>query len=92
MKWPRSELDFSVSPEVNSSGAVSPAARATASSTPVTSPEKAVGRTIEKITRQRGAPRASADSRSAPGTSRRITSAERVTIGSIRRARATEPL
>src|SRR5262249_37710162 len=50
--------------DVNSSGAVSPAARATASSDPVTRPGRAVGRTMRKMTFHRGAPSASADSRS----------------------------
>ena len=77
---------------MNSSGAVSPAARATASSTPVTIPGSAVGSTTLKITRQRGAPSASADSRSAAGTSSRITSAERMTTGSISSESAIEPL
>ena len=77
---------------MNSSGAVSPAARATASSTPVTMPGSAVGRTMLKITFQRGAPSASADSRSPAGTSSRITSAERITTGSISSDSASEPL
>src|SRR5919206_4288322 len=44
---------------VNSSGAVSPAPRATASIEPVTRPGSAVGSTTRTITRQRGAPSAS---------------------------------
>ncbi len=77
---------------MNSSGAVSPAARAIASSMPVTIPGSAVGSTTLPITRQRGAPSASADSRRAPGTSSSITSAERITTGSISSASASEPL
>ena len=92
MKPPRLDVVLSVAAAVNSNGAVSPAARATASSTPVTIPGSAVGSTTLKITRQRGAPSASADSRSPEGTSSRITSAERITIGSISSASAIEPL
>ena len=54
--------------------------------------EAAVGSTTLKTTRQRGAPSASADSRSELGTSSRITSAERITIGSISSESASEPL
>ena len=92
MKPPKPNSVFIVAPAVNKSGAVSPAARAIARSTPVTRPGKAVGSTILNITRQRGAPRAKADSRKAPGTSRRTTSAERVTTGSIKSANAKAPL
>src|SRR6185312_12435224 len=56
MKPPKPNSVLIVAPAVNKSGAVSPAARAIAKSTPVTRPGKAVGRTILKITRQRGAP------------------------------------
>ena len=76
---------------VNSSGAVSPAARAIASSEPVIRPGSAVGRTTRRITRQRGAPSASAASRSESGTSTSTTSDERVTTGSISSASATDP-
>ena len=54
-------------------------------------PGSAVGRTIVPTTRQRGAPSASADSRSPSGTRLRITSAERTTTGSISSERAIEP-
>ena len=76
---------------VNSSGAVSPAARATASSEPVTRPGSAVGSTMRKTTRQRGAPSASAASRRLSGTRLSTTSAVRVTTGSMSSARATDP-
>ncbi len=76
---------------VNSSGAVSPAARATASSAPVSSPARAVGSTTRTTIRQRGDPRARAASRRESGTRSRTTSAERVTTGSMSSARATEP-
>ena len=83
---------FIVAPAVNSSGAVSPAARAIASRMPVSRPGSAVGSTILKITFQRGAPSASADSRSEPGTSSSTTSAARVTTGSISSDSAKAPL
>ena len=51
----------------------------------------ALGSTIRAAIRQRGAPSASAASRKESGTSSSTTSAERVTIGSIRSASATEP-
>src|SRR3954454_692868 len=76
---------------VNSSGAVSPAARATASRMPVMRPDTAVGSTTLNTTRQRGAPSASAASRNESGTSSSTTSEARVMIGSISSARAMEP-
>src|SRR3954471_10134910 len=91
IRWLTSVCAPRTNAAVNSSGAVSPAARATASSDPVTMPGSAVGSTIRKITFQRGAPRASAASRRESGTRFRTTSAERVTIGSISSASATEP-
>src|SRR3954449_12130458 len=76
---------------VNRSGAVSPAARATASSEPVIRPGSAVGTTMRNTTRQRCAPRASAASRSDSGTRLSTTSAARATIGSISSASAIDP-
>ena len=77
---------------VKSSGAVSPAARATASSDAGDDARAAPsGSTTRATTRQRGAPSASAASRSESGTSSSTTSAERVTTGSISSASATEP-
>jgi hypothetical protein len=76
---------------VNSSGAVSPEARAIASSAPVIRPETAAGSTIRSATFQRGAPSASAASRSESGTSSSTTSDERTTTGSISSASATAP-
>ena len=64
-------------------GAVSPQARATASITPVTIPGSAVGSTIRRIVFHLGVPSAYEPSRSAVGTSRSISSVERVTVGSI---------
>ena len=46
---------------------------------------------MRPTTRQRGAPSASAASRNESGTSVSTTSAERVTIGSMSRASASEP-
>jgi hypothetical protein len=76
---------------VKSSGAVSPAARAIARSAPVMRPGSAVGRTMRKAMRQRGAPSASAASRSVSGTVLSTTSEARVTTGSISSASAIEP-
>src|ERR1700685_3610911 len=91
MNWPRLKWVSCVEAAVSSSGAVSPAARATPSSTPVTIPGSAVGTTMLRITRQRGAPSASADSRNAPGISSSTTSAERITTGSISSESAAGP-
>src|SRR3954469_12148095 len=91
MRWLRSPFTPSTNAAVKSSGAVSPAARATASREPVTMPGSAVGRTMRNTTFQRGAPSASAASRSELGTRFSTTSAERVTTGSISSASATEP-
>ena len=77
---------------VNRSGAVSPAPRAIASSEPVIRPGRAAGRTTFSVTSQRGAPSASAASRSESGTSSSTTSAERATTGSISSASASAPL
>src|SRR3954447_7500727 len=76
---------------VNSNGAVSPAARATASITPVRIPGMAVRMTTEITVRQVGTPSASAASRSEPGTSRRISSVVRMITGIIRTPSATLP-
>src|SRR3954447_17862970 len=76
---------------VNSSGAVSPAARATASIVPVMIPGRAVGSTTRQTTCQRGAPSARAASRNEEGTSNSTTSAARATTGSARSASASEP-
>src|ERR1035441_789262 len=89
--WLRLAVAANAPAVVNRSGAVSPMPRATASSDPVTSPGSAVGSTTRVTTRQRGAPSASAASRSAPGTSSRTTSDARVTIGRISRDNAMEP-
>ena len=54
----RFELVDSTAPMVNSSGAVSPAARAMASSEPLTMPLTAAGSTTVSVTRDLVAPRA----------------------------------
>ena len=66
---------------VNSSGAVSPEIRATASSTPVTTPAFTARRRTIVATFQRGAPRANAASRKLLGTSASILSVVRTTTG-----------
>ena len=76
---------------VNSSGAVSPAARATASITPVRMPASPVRRTTDRTVRQAGTPRASDASRRSFGTSRMISSVVRMMTGIIRKASATLP-
>ena len=78
-------------PIVNSSGAVSPAARATASSAPLVMPGRAAGSTTVRVVRERLAPRARLASRRSSGTRRSISSVERMTIGSIRQASARAP-
>ena len=62
--------EFEAIDDVNSSGAVSPATRATPSIAPVISPPAADGSTIRRTIRQRAIPSATAASRSALGTSR----------------------
>jgi hypothetical protein len=76
---------------VNSSGAVSPEMRATATSAPVTIPAIAVRNTIVSDVRQRVYPSASAASRRADGTVSTISSVVRVTSGIIIAPSATPP-
>src|SRR5581483_1497504 len=64
------QFRFRAAPMVNSSG-------------PLTIPERAAGRTTVMIVRARLAPRARLASRRPAGTSRRISSVERMTIGSM---------
>ena len=66
---------------VNSSGAVSPLTRATASSRPVMTPLLAARSVIISETFQRGAPSAAAASRRLPGTRRSMFSVVRTTTG-----------
>ena len=76
---------------VNSSGAVSPATRATPSTAPVISPPIAVGSTMRVTIRQRRRPSASPASFSDPGTSASTSCAERATIGNSTIASASAP-
>ena len=76
---------------VKSSGAVSPATRASATRMPVRMPGSAAGTMTLKTARLRVAPRASAPSRRPPGTSRSNSSVVRTTIGIISKPRATPP-
>ena len=76
---------------MNSSGAVSPAARATASMMPVRMPGNPVRMTTDRTVRQVGIPSASEASRSEPGTSFRISSVVRMMTGTMMTASATLP-
>ena len=76
---------------VNSRGAVSPAARATARTVPVTIPPKAVGRMTPSTARHRLTPSAKQPSRNALGTSKRTSWAARATSGNMTMESATEP-
>ncbi len=73
---------------VSSTGAVSPAARATARIVAVTMPLEAVGRITPRIVRQRATPSASAASRSVPGTRRSDSILARAISGTSTIARA----
>src|SRR5439155_7494651 len=84
------KLMLAVAPATRITGAVSPAARAMASMTPVMMPGAAVGSTILRMVFHFGMPSAYAPSRSAVGTSRNISSADRTTVGSISTDRASE--
>ena len=82
---------FRLPSAVKSSGAVSPAIRATPTRQPVTMPASAVRATIRSDVRQRGYPSASAASRSECGTRRTISSVVRAIIGTMSTASATLP-
>src|SRR4051794_26174973 len=75
--------------QVKISGAVSPAARATASTVPVTIPPSALGSTTPTTVRQRATPSASAASRRWPGTSSSISWPARAISGTMMMASAT---
>ena len=77
--------------EVKSSGAVSPATRARASTTPVMIPGSAAGTITVNTARARVAPSASAPSRSACGTSSSSSSVVRAMIGIIMTPSAKPP-
>ena len=79
-------------PTVISSGAVSPITRAIASITPVTMPAIDVRSTTLTTVSHLGTPRAYEASRSSFGTSRSISSTERMTTGVMRTASATAPM
>ncbi len=68
---------------MNSSGAVSPTARAMPSTTAVLMPLLAVGNTTDHTVRARDAPRARLASRRPSGTRRSTTSHVRVMVGSM---------
>ena len=72
-------------------GAVSPAARATASTVPVTIPPSALGMTTPITVRQRLTPSASAASRNWLGTSSSISCVARAISGSMMMAREIAP-
>ena len=76
---------------VKSSGAVSPAIRATASNTPVSTPARAARRVTLEITTLFGAPRAKAASRSVLGMSCNMFSVVRTTTGRTISASASTP-
>ncbi|MNV65889.1 hypothetical protein D3C71_1586110 [compost metagenome] len=76
---------------VNSSGAVSPLMRATASSSPVMTPLRAARNVTMVDTFHRGAPSAKAASRKLPGTSRSMFSVVRTTTGTAINDRARLP-
>ena len=76
---------------MNSSGAVSPAIRATATMTPVMMPARAAGMTTRRLTIQSGRPSPRPASRSALGTRRTISSVVRSTIGIRIRPSAKPP-
>jgi hypothetical protein len=98
MNWGRAAIGSSTAveknwlpSEVNSRGAVSPAARAIASMMPVRIPGAAIGSTTLQVVRQRGAPSDRAASFCATGTRRRISSVDRTTIGNMMMPIATPP-
>jgi hypothetical protein len=82
-------LFINVAPNaVNSSGAVSPTARAMPRTMAVVMPLRAVGSTTDHTVRARDAPSARLASRRPSGTSRSTTSMVRVMVGSITMASA----
>ena len=85
------ETWFAAIEEVKSSGAVSPATRATAMTTPVRMPPIAVGRMMLTVVRHRVTPSARLASRRLRGTISSTSCVARATIGSIRMARANAP-
>ncbi len=84
-------IQYSLKSAVNSSGAVSPAARATASITPVRMPGRAVGKITQVTTCVGVAPMPIAASRILAGTRLIASSAVSRIVGTIRSASATPP-
>ena len=76
---------------VKTSGAASPATRARPSSMPVAIPRTAAGTTTVAMARHLFAPRASAPSRSDPGTARKKSSVLRKTMGISMTPKARPP-
>ena len=76
---------------VKINGAVSPAARATASMRPAATPLNPVLRTTDRAVRHIGTPSAREASRRLPGTSRRLSSVVRMTTGTMMIASARLP-
>ena len=89
--WRRSLLKKRLLNEVKSSGAVSPAMRASARTTPVMMPGSAAGTTTENTARARVAPSARAPSRIDSGTSSSSSSVVRAMIGIIIMPSANPP-
>ena len=89
--WLRSERPALLPREVNSSGAVSPAMRATPSRMPVMMPEMAARQQTSTIIFHFGAPRPITASRRVFGIRRSMSSVVRTTIGMTMIASATTP-
>ena len=85
------ETAFAAIDEVKRSGAVSPATRASAITTPVRMPPSAAGRMMFQVVRHLVTPSARLAWRRLCGTTSRISCVARATIGSIRIARAKAP-
>src|ERR1035437_3384275 len=89
--WLRSSVKKLLPSDVKMSGAVSPMARDMPRRIPVTIPDKPIGTKTDRTALQRARPRARAPSAIGLGVSRRISSADTVTTGSITIARASDP-
>ena len=85
------EIWFAAIDDVNSRGAVSPATRATAITTPVRMPPIALGRMMFHVVRHFVTPSARLASRWLRGTISSTSWVARATIGSIRIASANAP-
>src|SRR5690606_36074895 len=89
--WNTLEFQYWLPKAENSSGAVSPEMRASASRMPVTMPAIALRYSTCMITFHCGTPSASAASRICTGTSRSISSVVRITTGSTMKASDSAP-